>query len=602
MVTIFENIYSTLARYITIDHALERIKNGKSKKRIEEIRATLDKKKADLLKRDLPAVCLSGKFTERKDECLTEHSGFLVLDFDEVDVDVRAQEILEYKFVYALWLSPRANGLKALVRIADPAKHREHFAALKEIFADADRSGVNVSRVCYESYDPNITIRPEAEIFNKLKTVERVEVSMQIGSSDDDIFRSMLKWLANRNDTFTSGERNHFIFKLASSLCRFGVARDTAEALVLREYPTSNDFTNKECIKTIRSAYRKNHALSNSAVFDEKKKLIDRVSRSEVEIAPSEELDKLRDIVYASEVKQQALNIFHNGHEFVSPVGISEFDKLFKMRRGEITLLTGIGNYGKSMFKKWYQVLRTVIFNEKFASFPPEDYPIHNYYHELTEILLGTDCTNANPLRPTESEWNAAYDWIGQHFFYINPTDLSPTPEYMKQRFLELVIKEKIDGVDIDPFNQMTNDYRGSNYRDDKYLEAVLGDFLRFAQQNNIYFWIIAHPSKLKKTPDNNYPCPDVYDLAGGSMWSNKMSNILVYHRPVMQTDPNDPAVEFHTKKIKDQKTVGMRGWMDFKFNRRKRRYEFGDVDYLELALEKRKLYFGLNERVGVPF
>jgi twinkle protein len=186
------------------------------------------------------------------------------------------------------------------------------------------------------------------------------------------------------------------------------------------------------------------------------------------------------------------------------------------------------------MFKKWYQVLRAVIFNEKFASFPPEDYPIHNYYYELTEILLGMDCTEANPARPTEIEWNAAYDFIGQHFFYINPTDLSPTPEYIKQRFLELIIKEKIDGCDIDPFNQMTNDYKLAGGRTDKYLEVVLADFLRFAQQNNVYFWIIAHPTKLKKQADNNYPCPDVFDIMDGSMWNNKMSNILVYHRPFM--------------------------------------------------------------------
>ena len=56
-----------------------------------------------------------------------------------------------------------------------------------------------------------------------------------------------------------------------------------------------------------------------------------------------------------------------------------------------------------------------------------------------------------------------------------------------KRRLLELIIKEKIDGCIIDPFNQMTNDYSTVGGRDDKYLEAVLGEFDRFANLNQVF-------------------------------------------------------------------------------------------------------------------
>jgi hypothetical protein len=89
MVTIFKNIYDKQPYYITVDAALDRIKSGRSMQQIYEIRKQLSKDRADKLKSNLPAVCFSGKFTERKDECLQEHSGYIVLDFDNVE-DVRA--------------------------------------------------------------------------------------------------------------------------------------------------------------------------------------------------------------------------------------------------------------------------------------------------------------------------------------------------------------------------------------------------------------------------------------------------------------------------------------------------------------------------------
>jgi hypothetical protein len=623
--TVFENIWHkgedtakghSKPHYVSVDRMLERIKIGKSKVKVEAIRAALDKDKADLLKQNLPCVCFSGKFEKRFDENLIEHSGFLVLDFDEVNyIDEKIVEIISLPYVYAAWLSPRGNGIKALVKIADGNKHREHFAALLEEFPligedgkqmfklskngdrrplyEIDRSGVNPSRVCYESYDPNIYINKEAEAYTKIKIVEQIELRETINESAA-IFHKLLTWLSNRNDAFVSGERNFFIFKLGAACCRFGIDEDEAITLILREYPCSSDFTDKEARAAIKSAYRSNKNLAGSAKF-EKDLLIDKVTRKEVQIKDEDIYDediRPRDVVYGQDVKGQALDIYNDGYSFVSPVGIPELDDLFKMRRAEITLLSGIGNYGKSNFKKWYQVLRAVLYGEKFASFPPEDYPIHNYYHELTEILLGCDCTPRNDERPSMSIYSRAYDFISSHFFYINPTDLAPTPEYIKQRFLELLIKEKIDGCDIDPFNQMTNDYGKHGGRSDKYLETVLSDFLRFAQQNNVFFWIVAHPVKMQLSENKNYPCPNVFDIADGAMWNNKMNNILIYHRPFMQVDPKNPACEFHTKKIKDQKSTGKKGFISFEFDRTKRRYTFSGSDPLERIIQEKGEFY----------
>jgi twinkle protein len=225
--------------------------------------------------------------------------------------------------------------------------------------------------------------------------------------------------------------------------------------------------------------------------------------------------------------------------------------------------------------------MKAIISGNRFAFFTPEDNPAEEFYHDMTEIYLGCDCTTFNPNQPSEMTYKEAYDWISKHIFYIYPKDISPTPEYIKERFLELIIKEKVDGCIIDPFNQMANDYSKVG-RSDKYLETFLADCTRFAQTNNVYFVIVAHPHKLRKEQgEKNYPCPDVFEIADGAMWNNKMDNILIYHRPNHQTEPDSQDCELHTKKIRRQKTVGKKGVLEFELNRRKRRYLFNGKDYM---------------------
>lgn len=594
MVTIFKNIYDKQPYYITVDAALDRIKSGRSMQQIYEIRKQLSKDRADKLKSNLPAVCFSGKFTERKDECLQEHSGYIVLDFDNVE-DVRAlqTDVISQKFVYACWVSPRGNGLKALVKIADGKKHREHFAAIQEIFPQVDNSGKNESRVCYESFDPEIYINTNAEAFRKTKKVETVKVAEAL-TANKEIFDKILVWLTNKGDAFVTGERNIFIFKLASACCRFGINEHEASSLIGAEFVSrDNSFANSESERTIRSAYKANGSKFGSAVFD-REVLVEKTTKSEIKIDPSIFDTEIRpkDVIFGEDVKHGALSIYDNGYESVESLGIPDLDDFFKSKRGEITLLSGIGNYGKSSFLNWYLVCRMVKFNEKFALFSPENNPAHEFYHDLVEILLGSDCTPLNKFRPKKSEYEAAYDFVSKHIFYVYPKEIAPTPEYIKERFLELIIKEKVDGCIIDPFNQLTNDYNSSGGRTDKYLETFLSDCTRFAQINSQYFFIVAHPKLMRKDPDGNYPCPDVFDIADGAMWNNKMDNILIYHRPNHQKDPTSPICELATKKIRRQKQVGKKGTIEFELYRPSRRFYFRGIDNLSKLIHERKLDF----------
>lgn len=594
--TIFRNIFSKEPNYISIEDALKRIKSGKSRVLVEEIRATIDKEKAGKLKANLPSVCFSGRFgNDRKDDQLIEHSGFIVLDFDNVeDLRNRQAEIISNDFVYACWVSPSGNGLKALIKIVNGKKHREHFQALQDIFPDVDKSGINPSRVCYESFDQDLYLNQKASAFASLKAIERSYVK-EVDGDEQKTFNNLVTWLSNKREAFVTGERNNYIFKLASACCRYGISEESAAGYIGNQFLINSDFSKTEAERTIRSAYRTNKSKFGDSCF-EKERLVEKVTRRElkVESARFEDSEKATDVIYGIDVKDEALRIYDEGYETVKGIGVPDIDHHFKMRKGEISLLSGYGNHGKSTLKKWIKIMRMLLYGEKFATFSPEDNPASDYYHEMTEILLGCDCSADNPNKPPREIYERAYDFISKHEFYIYPTELAPTPDYVKERFLELIIKENVDGVDIDPFNQLTHDYGRS--RTDQYLETLLGDLTRFAQVNNVYMLIVAHPNKGHKDTTGNYPCPDVFDLAGGAMWNNKMDNILIYHRPFFQTEPTNPTCEFHSKKIRRQKTVGKRGFVLFEMIFKTRRFFFNGSDPMQKVLNDKGMDFRVRQ------
>ena len=174
IVTIFPSIHQVQEpTYIRLETALQRIREGKHTTRIERIREGEKKEKTKL-----PIVLFSGEFSGRKDDELKRHSGYIVLDFDHVDVDRAKSVIGSDKYVRSCWVSPSGNGIKALVEVAEPSRHRDHFRSLQKYFdsqygLEVDATGINESRACFESCDPDIVVRDSAEVFTGMMSEKR---------------------------------------------------------------------------------------------------------------------------------------------------------------------------------------------------------------------------------------------------------------------------------------------------------------------------------------------------------------------------------------------------------------------------------------------
>ena len=261
-----------------VAYYLDRIQNGKHEKIIKELRAEIDPEKKKIIKGSLSAVTFCGTFITRKKDKLKQGSGLAILDFDKVE------NLLEYKeklkinpLIFACWISPSGNGLKALVRITvikNDDDYKFIFKQLKDLFPDLDDSGKDISRLCFESYDPNIYINLESKLFIPIYPDRAIEV-VNLGSvtnipliDNDEIANRLITWFKKK---FDSSARNSSLFKLAIAFNDFGVSKIICERYLMSFI--EKDFSENEINLLINSAY-KNSANFGTKQFEDKQKRI----------------------------------------------------------------------------------------------------------------------------------------------------------------------------------------------------------------------------------------------------------------------------------------------------------------------------------------
>lgn len=302
-VTIFQNIRDTDTPFFRDVHViLDRIKEGAgaTKDLVKKIRLEKRKPERQELKKQLPAICFSGTFNKRTDASLIEHSGLICLDFDgytkQKELLQDKENLSKNKYVFSVFISPSGNGLKVLVKIpADAENHTMYFNSLEKYFASPyfDKTSKNLSRVCYESYDPLIAINENSSIWDVIEEPEYTEVSRTrdkatIPITDENkIVEILVKWWEKKYPMH-EGQRNQNAYVLAMAFNDFGINKSLA-SYVLNQFAT-DDFTLREIGTTIDSAYRHTANFGTKYYEDEerinniKAKLRRGVSKKEIRI------------------------------------------------------------------------------------------------------------------------------------------------------------------------------------------------------------------------------------------------------------------------------------------------------------------------------
>jgi len=574
MISIFKNIRTTTdAQNVAPSIVYKSIQKGQYKQQVEAIRTVPDKKTRAALKAELVCVCFSGTFSKREDGAILSHSGLAVLDFDGLSDPIsKRAEMASYDFVEAAFISPSGDGLKVVVKIpADPEKHKGYYRALAKKFEGVDETSINLSRVCYISYDPDIYINllaidftgyiPDAKVVSDR---QYAEVEIKDVPKDFDRIARAVKMIREASDGEKHAKLRDASYLLGGCVAMGSISEMEAISILEAEISKRNIDSFPAAQKTIRNCLNEGKA----------KPLEPTIKYSQS--TPNNPLVStgIRPI---DDVWENMKDSFKNGKKRGLTTHFIKFDENFKWKSGEITLIIARPNSGKTEFGLQLMLMKSVFDGWKWGVFSPENYPEDEFYDSLIHTYIGktTDPFYGQHQMSLE-EYEKGYQFVREHFFYVYPE--SHTIEEIDANFDYLIKEKKINGTFIDPFNQVTAD---EGPRTDQFISKFLTVRKRRAISYNGHDVISTHPRTMSRNKSGEYDVPDMYEIAGGAMWGNKMDNIMVIHRPKFLTDPMDTTVEVHVRKIKKQKLVGIPGTCVFDFKRSTNRYYIDGISPL---------------------
>ena len=547
-VTIFRNVFDkTNPHVITLKTALRRIQDGKSSGLVTDIRGG-DKEK----KKELPVVCFSGEFSSRADDALFEHSGYIILDFDHVDVDATKRSLATDDFIHSCWTSPSGNGVKALVRITNPERHRDHFRALVKYFdrthgLELDESGINESRACFESHDPDIIIKDESKKFGHF-TTEFAEAQTPTNEAYDYTDYMKLNLAARMIRNAADGDK-HRVLVNASRLCGGYIAagkmeHDEVVRILHREICKRDIESEDHALNTILDGIEMGKNMPIKELIDEEKSVKREMLLNDGDMSFISSDDE--DFRWIDDYSQGKIQLGLD-------TGDTRLDEYFRYKK-EFVIVNGHSNVGKTTTMLYLIANSAVRHGWKWVLYSSEN---RTASVKMSLMQFAMDKKVADM---TYTERKQAYKWVQDHFTLINNNQVYSYSDIVL--FMEKVMRQQpVDGIFVDPYNSLKLDMKGSGIGVHDYHYEAASEFLTFSKANDIAVWLNCHSgteAQRRKGPDGLPVAPYAEDTEGGGKFVNRADCFLTIHRKVQAMDPEIRKMsEIHIRKVREVETGG---------------------------------------------
>jgi len=263
-ITVFKTFSKPLEDISLLD-IINRIKNGAFKQEIENIRESFlkgDTERTDSLKKKLIAFTPSASFSKgRKLEFLNQYNGIIHLDFDKLqqsELDNIFDKIIAIPYTLFCFRSPRNNGFKVFIKTnAEATQHTDVYKQVQKFYEDklniiADSSCKDISRLCFVYYDPNTYINDNPQLFNLFeKPQNKASSFVSRNANEYTTLFERCKLLTEKKLSYINGNRNNYIYLLASNCNRAGIPENEAISLISSNY----DLAFTEISKSVNSAF-----------------------------------------------------------------------------------------------------------------------------------------------------------------------------------------------------------------------------------------------------------------------------------------------------------------------------------------------------------
>ena len=295
----------------------------------------------------------------------------------------------------------------------------------------------------------------------------------------------------------------------------------------------------------------------------------------------------VKGIVEMNTIYADIRNLYEQGIQEGSKIDQPIIDDTISWETSRLAIVTGIPGSGKSEFVDYIVAKLNIKHGWKAAFFTPENYPLKFHYAKLYEKLIGKKFSQH---KSNELEWDMAYDYIRNNFFYIlNEEDF--TVKSILDSAKILVKTRGVKVLVIDPYNKLEHKYTDS---ETQYISRFLDQIIQFAKFNDILVFLIAHPKKMSKT-DGKIEVPSLYDISGSANFYNKTDYGITVHRKTDSDNVMINEVNVYFQKIK-YKHLGKQGIISLNYDYETGRFnQLGDDKNNWLIPEKREIASQMN-------
>lgn len=234
--------------------------------------------------------------------------------------------------------------------------------------------------------------------------------------------------------------------------------------------------------------------------------------------------------------------------------GIPELDKHFLFKEGNLVIVNGIDNVGKSTVVWYLAMLSALQHDWNWVLFSSEN-RVGGVIRKLIEFYW---CEPIDEL--TEAKFDIAKKFVNEHFSIIKTNDKM----FNYQDILNMAVKAKrfknYKGLLIDPYNSLKVEIKaGSKQQIYDYHYEAASVIQLFCKHNNISVYLNCHVGTAgarNKDKAGFTKAPQKEDTEGGVMFSNKADEFITIHR-VTQHAENWKYTEIHVRKVKETETGG---------------------------------------------
>ena len=263
----------------------------------------------------------------------------------------------------------------------------------------------------------------------------------------------------------------------------------------------------------------------------------------------------------ANDYEAEYLALYHGEIGRGLSTGWTVVDDLYTVRPGDLTVVTGVPNSGKSEWIDALMVNLARLHGWRFGLCSFENMP-SEHISKLGEKHASAPFMEGPTPRMPEADALACLRWVNGRFWFIRADDEAPTIDWILEKARALVFRYGIHGLVIDPWNEIEHKRPGT-MTETEYTSDVLGKLRRFAQANDVHVWLVAHPTKMRNDNGGPPPVPGLYDISGSAHFANKADFGVTIHRPNI----HEPITEVHVKKVR-RKWLGQRGMATLRYLR----------------------------------